>query len=138
MRVRSATAIFSKKKAEGLGLLANCARQSVAALTVHRTVIHYRSPSSPPTHAQKNTECPNGHSVFFGRGGRTRTHDPWFWRPVLYQLSYTPMHPYIILDFIRFVKWFFKKTKFCFLLIRFIGEKMCKFASNDNYTFQKY
>ena len=26
----------------------------------------------------------------FGRGGRTRTHDPWFWRPVLYQLSYTP------------------------------------------------
>ena len=28
---------------------------------------------------------------FFGRGRRTRTHDPWFWRPVLYQLSYTPM-----------------------------------------------
>ena len=28
-------------------LLANCARRSVAALTVHRTVIHYRSPSSP-------------------------------------------------------------------------------------------
>ena len=27
---------------------------------------------------------------FFGRGRRTRTHDPWFWRPVLYQLSYTP------------------------------------------------
>ena len=30
------------------------ARQAVAALTVHRTVIHYRSPSSPPSHAQKN------------------------------------------------------------------------------------
>ena len=28
---------------------------------------------------------------FFGRGRRTRTHDPWFWRPVLYQLSYTPV-----------------------------------------------
>ena len=27
----------------------------------------------------------------FGRGRRTRTHDPWFWRPVLYQLSYTPI-----------------------------------------------
>ncbi len=27
----------------------------------------------------------------FGRGRRTRTHDPWFWRPVLYQLSYTPL-----------------------------------------------
>ena len=37
--------------AEGLGLLANYARQAVAALTVHWTVIHYRSPSSPPTHA---------------------------------------------------------------------------------------
>lgn len=22
-------------------------------------------------------------------GGRNRTHSPWFWRPVLYQLSYT-------------------------------------------------
>ena len=28
----------------------------------------------------------------FGRGGRTRTHDPWFWRPVLYQ---TELHPYV-------------------------------------------
>ncbi len=26
-----------------------------------------------------------------GRGRRIRTHDPWFWRPVLYQLSYTPL-----------------------------------------------
>lgn len=25
-----------------------------------------------------------------GRGGGTRTHDNRFWRPVLYQLSYTP------------------------------------------------
>ena len=25
-----------------------------------------------------------------GRGGRDRTRDPRFWRPVLYQLSYTP------------------------------------------------
>jgi hypothetical protein len=25
-----------------------------------------------------------------GRGGRTRTLDPRFWRPMLYQLSYTP------------------------------------------------
>ena len=25
-----------------------------------------------------------------GRGGGTRTHDPRFWRPMLYQLSYTP------------------------------------------------
>src|SRR5690606_15873258 len=26
----------------------------------------------------------------FGRGDRTRTYNPRFWRPVLYQLSYTP------------------------------------------------
>lgn len=29
--------------------------------------------------------------AFLGRGSRTRTYDTWFWRPVLYQLSYTPM-----------------------------------------------
>ena len=33
----------------------------------------------------------NERGFFFGRGRRTRTHDPWFWRPVLYQLSYTPV-----------------------------------------------
>ena len=26
-----------------------------------------------------------------GRGSRIRTHGTWFWRPLLYQLSYTPM-----------------------------------------------
>ena len=29
---------------------------------------------------------------FLGRGRRTRTRDPRFWRPVLYQLSYTPVY----------------------------------------------
>ena len=28
-----------------------------------------------------------------GRSGRARTCDPRFWRPVLYQLSYTPTDP---------------------------------------------
>src|SRR5215510_9327016 len=28
-----------------------------------------------------------------GRSGRARTCDPRFWRPVLYQLSYTPTNP---------------------------------------------
>ena len=27
------------------------------------------------------------------RCGRDRTCDTWFWRPVLYQLSYAPKHP---------------------------------------------
>ncbi len=26
-----------------------------------------------------------------GRGTKNRTRDTWFWRPLLYQLSYTPM-----------------------------------------------
>ena len=26
----------------------------------------------------------------FGRGSKIRTHDTWFWRPLLYRLSYTP------------------------------------------------
>ena len=43
-----------------------------------------------------------------GRGRRTRTHDPWFWRPVLYQLSYTPKNIGIILNFNSFVKVFRK------------------------------
>src|SRR6266446_8267921 len=33
-----------------------------------------------------------------GRSGGTRTHDPRFWRPMLYQLSYTPAvrrHPFL-------------------------------------------
>ena len=29
---------------------------------------------------------------YSGRSGGTRTHDPRFWRPMLYQLSYTPSH----------------------------------------------
>ena len=34
--------------------------------------------------------------LFLGRGRRIRTRDPRFWRPVLYQLSYTP-----IVDFVN-------------------------------------
>ena len=29
-------------------------------------------------------------SINFGRGSKNRTHDTRFWRPLLYQLSYTP------------------------------------------------
>ncbi len=31
-----------------------------------------------------------------GRGGETRTHDLRFWRPLLYQLSYTPTIPVVL------------------------------------------
>ena len=38
---------------------------------------------------------------FFGRGRRIRTLDTRFWRPLLYQLSYTPISRQIILSPIR-------------------------------------
>ena len=55
--------------------------RSSAALTVHRTVIHYRSPSSPPqiVSQQKEKAHEKRGLYLFGRGGRTRTRDPRFW-----------------------------------------------------------
>ena len=41
------------------------------------------------------TEKPTAYGdglLLFGRGRRIRTRDPRFWRPVLYQLSYTPVY----------------------------------------------
>ena len=35
--------------------------------------------------------------VFHGRGSRNRTHDTRFWRPLLYQLSYTPKFECLII-----------------------------------------
>ena len=33
---------------------------------------------------------------FIGRGSKIRTHDTRFWRPMLYQLSYTPKKFHIL------------------------------------------
>ena len=55
-------------------------------------VIIGRSPTSfaeGKHHWKKPSAFANG--FFLGRGRRARTHDPRFWRPVLYQLSYTPI-----------------------------------------------
>ena len=38
----------------------------------------------------KNSPCDN-EAILHGRGRRARTLGTWFWRPMLYQLSYTPM-----------------------------------------------
>lgn len=38
----------------------------------------------------KNYDCPKNIQKY-GRGRRTWTLDTWFWRPLLYQLSYTPL-----------------------------------------------
>ncbi len=41
---------------------------------------------------QKRPERRNRQTFSFrdGRGTKNRTRDTWFWRPLLYQLSYTP------------------------------------------------
>ena len=44
-------------------------------------------PAELPSHVGMKIEL---HSVFCGRGRRNRTLNQWFWRPLLYQLSYTP------------------------------------------------
>ena len=41
-------------------------------------------------------------TAYGGRGGRARTCDNRFWRPVLYQLSYTPTEPCVAADPGRF------------------------------------
>ena len=38
-----------------------------------------------------NTYNQNCKDIFYGRGRKTRTLDTRFWRPLLYQLSYTPI-----------------------------------------------
>ena len=45
-------------------------------------------PAELPSHVGMKADL---HSVFSGRGRRNRTLNQWFWRPLLYQLSYTPM-----------------------------------------------
>ena len=45
-----------------------------------------------------------------GRGTKTRTLDTRFWRPLLYQLSYTPITFNIISRFTRLVKGVYKKS----------------------------
>ena len=42
------------------------------------------------TRIRGGTRCAENAVPHAGRGDRTRTYDPRFWRPMLYQLSYTP------------------------------------------------
>ena len=53
-------------------------------------------------YGHKKTDCLC--NQYFGRGSRTRTHGTWFWRPMFYQLNYTPTTDYIISNFSRLVK----------------------------------
>ena len=44
------------------------------------------------------------HHLGAGRGGRTRTHGLRFWRPLLYQLSYTPFEANLLVLGVVYVK----------------------------------
>ena len=50
--------------------------------------------------------------LFICTGGKIRTHDPWFWRPMLYQLSYTRVSTF------KMLLHLLKKPFFKFLLIK--------------------
>ena len=67
------------------------------AVNLLRKLPHVRAGAArvlAPTARCEKQKAPRKAGLFvFGRGRRTRTHDPWFWRPVLYQLSYTPIGP---------------------------------------------
>ena len=83
--------------------------------------IRHGSPSSRTWFLKTFCPCQNKKVAIwrpfcFGRGRRTRTHDPWFWRPVLYQLSYTPVCSFLqrsILyhSFMQIASLFLKKDK---------------------------
>ena len=69
--------------------LPSCARLSRARTrTVHRTVLP--SQGSIPSASAITKQTPLA-SVCYGRGRRDRTLGTRFWRPLLYQLSYTPV-----------------------------------------------
>ena len=82
-------------------------------------------PSTAP--AKKKAPSQMAWCFLFGRGRRTRTHDPWFWRPVLYQLSYTPVCISATLNIISYFwvncKPFFKKTLSFFQKKKFDSRK---------------
>ena len=51
--------------------------------------------------------------VHCGRGTKTRTQDTWFWRPLLYQLSYTPVERiYYTTSVLELQYLFSKKIRF--------------------------
>ena len=60
--------------------------RSSAALTVPRTVIHYRSPPNP---ISKKLSHPQGMREFSGAANGIRTHDLVITNDVLYRLSYS-------------------------------------------------
>ena len=92
-------------------------------MTAFTALIRFRSPAfyRPPFACSQTHFFVSSHQLppickkrpvkgrFFGRGSKIRTHDPRFWRPMLYQLSYTPIMSFANLDtyFFRINQVFF-------------------------------
>ena len=77
---------------------------------------------------------------FFGRGRRARTHDPRFWRPVLYQLSYTPVFfrtCVLYHTFSRFAIPFLKKVSFSHFLLSVLQSSPQKTPCQRHFTVSK-
>ena len=78
------TAFFGA--ANGIRVSRELRARSSAALTVPRTVIHYRSPPNP---ISKKLSHPQGMREFSGAANGIRTHDLVITNDVLYRLSYS-------------------------------------------------
>ena len=79
-------------------------------------------PTGPKPVALPNCATPRYYINKIGRGRRTRTLGTWFWRPLLYQLSYTPtlQRLFIIHDEIPFVI----PKSFCKVYIKFHTDEL--------------
>ena len=65
--------------------------------------------------------------VHCGRGTKTRTQDTWFWRPLLYQLSYTPVERIYYTTSVLELQYLFSK-KSVFLQIFLILQCIIAFS----------
>ena len=87
---------FSLAGAEGLGLACRLGR-CFCILCMQRSPQETRTPRHSPSASfsffahTKNSKHRKSGACCFGRGRRDRTLGTRFWRPMLYQLSYTPI-----------------------------------------------
>ena len=70
---------------------------------------HHTLPQILRTRKTPGSQCLKGfRGIFIHRGTRIRTQDTRFWRPLLYQLSYAPLHWHILPQFFCVFKLFLK------------------------------
>ena len=85
--------------------------------------LNQSEPHNHATHEKRKPAKTQCFRRFFGRGRRTWTLGTRFWRPLLYQLSYTPMWNFAWL-FYHFPKWLSMGFSKFFWGYRKIGENV--------------